>query len=111
MRAALKKVDWTNLPILAAFALSVALAPIFHAQSQGSITKVTPVPDGIVFSVDGASYRHAVSNIWPEGSKHVLGVINPQVGQGGVKSTFTFDHWEFVGGSSSANPFTITASS
>jgi uncharacterized protein (TIGR03437 family) len=111
MRAALKKLDWTNLPILAAFALSMALAPVFHAQSQGSITKVTPEPDGVVFSVDGASYRHAVSNIWPEGSKHVLSVITPQIAPGGVKSTFTFAHWEFAGGTSSANPLTITASS
>jgi uncharacterized protein (TIGR03437 family) len=111
MRTALRKLDWINLPILAAFALSVALAPVFHAQIQGSITKVTPVPDGVFFQVDGATYTHAVSNVWPEGSKHTLSVITPQYPAGGAKAVYTFDHFEFNGGTSTTNPFMITASS
>jgi uncharacterized protein (TIGR03437 family) len=112
MRAALKKLDWTSLPILAAFVLSVAMAPVFHAQSQGTITKVTPVPDGTFFSVDGATYQHAVSNVWPEGSKHVLSVVSPQYPPSGAKSVLMFDHWEFGNNTvSAANPITITANS
>jgi uncharacterized protein (TIGR03437 family) len=111
MRAALKKLNWTNLPILATFALSVAVAPVFHAQTQGSITKVTPVPDGAYFSVDGASYQHPVTNIWPEGSKHVLAAPSPQYPPGGAKSIITFDHWEWNGGASANNPFVVTATS
>jgi uncharacterized protein (TIGR03437 family) len=111
MRPALKKLDWTNLPILAAFALSAALAPVFHAQSQGSLTKVTPVPDGAFFQVDGTTYQHAVSNIWPEGSKHVLSAPSPQFPPSAAKSIITFDHWEFNGGVSSSNPFVVTATS
>jgi len=110
MRAVLNKVDWTSLPILAAFGLSVALAPVFHAQSQGSITKVTPDPDGVFFTVDGASYQHAVSNVWPEGSKHVLSAVTPQVPPTGAKATYSFNRWEFAGGTSTANPLTVTAS-
>ncbi|HKA02597.1 MAG TPA: hypothetical protein VKE70_39065 [Candidatus Solibacter sp.] len=109
MYPALKKLNWTNLPILAAFGLSVALAPIFRAQDQGSITKVTPLPDGAFFTVDGANYTHAVSNIWPTGSKHTLSAITPQYPPTGAKATLTFDHWEFNGGNVSLNPFVITA--
>ena len=54
MRTALKKTISIELPILAAFALSVAFAPVFRAQDQGSVTKITPVPDGVYFTVDGA---------------------------------------------------------
>ena len=61
MFAALKKLDWTNLPIVAVFGLSVALAPVFRAQDQGTITKVSPSPDGAFFQVDGVTYQHAVS--------------------------------------------------
>ena len=109
MYPALKKLDWTNLPILAAFALSVALAPVFRAQDQGSITKVTPFPDGAFITVDGANYTHAVSNIWPTGTKHTLSVVTPQYPPTGAKAVLTFDHWEFNGGTSSSNPFIVTA--
>src|ERR1051326_4311083 len=110
MRTALKKLDWTTLPIVGAFALSVALAPVFRAQDQGSITKVSATPDGVLFSVDGANYQHAVSNIWPAGSRHVLSTITPQVPPTGAKATFEFSHWEFAGGTSAVNPLVVTAS-
>src|SRR6266567_2487747 len=109
MRAAIRKLDWTDLPIVAAFALSVALAPAFRAQDQGSITKVTPVPDGAYFNVDGASYQHAVGNIWPAGSKHILSVLTPQNPPNATKTLLTFDHWEFSGGTATMNPLTVTA--
>ena len=112
MLAGLKKLNWTNLPILAGFALSVALAPVFRGQDQGSITKVTPDPDGALFMVDGATYSHAVSNIWPTGSKHTLSVpVTFQFAPGASKATYTFDHWLFNGISSQLNPFAVTATS
>src|SRR5258708_2805661 len=109
MRAAMKKFDWTNLPILAAFALSVMLAPVFRAQDLGSITKVYAVPDGAEFTVDGASFQHAVSNVWPTGSKHILAVpTTNQVGRS-VKALYTFQEWDFNGTAISLNPLAVTA--
>ena len=112
MRSALKKPDWTTLPILAAFALSVLLAPVFRAQDQGSITRVTPVPDGALFQVDGVSYAHAVSNIWPTGSKHILSVptLLQYTPGNNFKTSYTFDHWLVNGNNVTANPLAVTAS-
>src|SRR5437868_14175127 len=109
MRSALKKLDWTNLPVLAAFAVSIMLAPVFRAQDQGSITKVYSVPDGGEFMVDGAPYEHAVSNIWPAGSKHILSVpTTTQVGRG-VKALYNFVEWDFNGTSVVNNTLAVTA--
>jgi uncharacterized protein (TIGR03437 family) len=112
MRSVLKKPDWTIFPILAAFALSVALAPVFRAQDQGSITRVTPIPDGAMFQVDGVSYSHAVSNVWPTGSKHILAV--PDVVQyppgGTTKASYSFSNWLVNGTTVTLNPLAVTAS-
>ncbi|HTS63629.1 MAG TPA: hypothetical protein VMH28_16505 [Candidatus Acidoferrales bacterium] len=110
MLPVLKKPDWTVLPILAAFALSVALAPVFRAQDQGSITRVTPVPDGSLFQVDGVNYTHAVSSVWPTGSKHSLSVPTPLQFTLTPKASYTFDHWLVNGNSISLNPLAVTAS-
>ena len=110
MFAALKKLDWTNLPIVAAFALSMALAPVFRAQDQGTITKVDASPDGPLFQVDGVTYQHAVSNIWPAGSAHTLAVPAPfQTPPTGAKATYSFSHWAFANTTSVANPLVVTA--
>jgi uncharacterized protein (TIGR03437 family) len=109
MRAA-KKLILKCLPLVAALALIAALAPVFHAQSQGSITKVTPVPDGAYFSVDGVTYQHAVSNVWPEGSKHTLFIPDIMQSPAGAKTIFTFQQWQYAGGVVTLNPFNVTAS-
>src|ERR1035441_4279420 len=67
---AMKKFDWKYVPIFVILALSMALAPVFHAQTQGSLTRITPVPDGAGYLVDGQYYTHASSALWPAGSKH-----------------------------------------
>ncbi len=106
----MKKFDWKYVPILVIFALSMALAPVFRAQDQGSVTRITPVPDGAGYSVDGQNYTSASSALWPAGSKHTLWVSNPvQVGQVGTK--WVFRDWEFAGGVLQFNPVTVTASS
>src|SRR6185295_10291441 len=77
----MKKFNLKYIPIFVLFALSMALAPVFRAQDLGSVTRITPVPDGAVFSVDGQSYSHAASALWPAGSKHTLFVgATTQVG-------------------------------
>ena len=104
---AMKKFDWKYVPIFVIFALSMALAPVFHAQSQG-LTRITPVPDGAGYLVDGQYYTHASSAMWPEGSKHTLWVPDlVQTSQLGTQYVFT--DWEFAGGSL-PNPVTVTAS-
>jgi uncharacterized protein (TIGR03437 family) len=105
----MKKFDWKYVPILVIFALSMALAPVFHAQSQGSITRITPVPDGAGYTVDGQYYQHASSAMWPDGTKHTLWVSEAvQTFQN--RTQYVFTDWEFVGGSL-PNPVTVTASS
>ena len=105
----MKKFDWKYVPIFVILALSMALAPVFHAQTQGSLTRITPVPDGAGYLVDGQYYTHASSALWPAGSKHTLWVPNlVQTSQLGTQYVFT--DWEFSGGSL-PNPVTVTASS
>ena len=106
----MKKFDWKYVPIFILFVLSVALAPVFRAQDLGSVTRITPVPDGAQYSVDGQVYFHASSAVWPAGSKHTLwvpfAVQTPQ-----NRTQYTFHDWEFAGGSFQTNPVTVTATS
>jgi uncharacterized protein (TIGR03437 family) len=104
----MKKFDWKYVPIFIIFALSMALAPVFHAQSQGSLTRITPVPDGAGYTVDGQYYTHASSALWPEGSKHTLWVSDPiQTSQ--LRTQYAFTGWQWSGGTL-PNPVTVTAS-
>ena len=105
----MKRFDWKYVPIAVVFILSMALAPVFRAQSQGSITRVLPVPDGAEFLVDGQTYTHAMSAAWPAGSKHTLWVPNTTQ-SGTIGTRFRFTTWEFSGGALPTNPVTITAS-
>ena len=104
----MKKFDWKYVPIFVIFALSIALAPVFRAQSSGSLTRITPVPDGAGYTVDGQYSAHESSALWPEGSKHTLFVANViQTVQ--ERTQYIFLGWQFSGGSL-PNPVTVTAS-
>ena len=103
----MKKFNWKYVPIFVIFALSAALAPVFHAQSQGALTRITPVPDGAGYQVDGKYYNHASSALWPEGTKHTLWVADLiQTNQ--VRIQYAFQTWIFDGGTL-PNPATVTA--
>jgi uncharacterized protein (TIGR03437 family) len=103
----MKKLDWKYAPILVVFALSMALAPVFRAQDQ-SVTRITPVPDGAEYVVDGQTYTHASSAVWPAGSKHTLSVpATSQLSQ--LRTQYVFRSWEFTGGTLTLNPVTVTA--
>ena len=105
----MKKFDWKYVPIFVIVALSMALAPVFRAQDLGSITRITPVPDGAEYTVDGQTFTRASSAAWPAGSKHTLWVpYTTQVGQ--VRTKYVFRGWEFAGGALPFNPVTVTAS-
>lgn len=105
----MKKLNWKFVPIFVVFLLSVALAPVFRAQDQGSLTRITPVPDGAGYTVDGQYYQHASSAMWPAGSKHTLSVpVTIQTPQ--ARMQYVFTDWEFAGGSLPFNPVTVTAS-
>ena len=85
----MKKFDWKYVPLFVIFALSMALAPVFRAQDQGSLTRITPVPADAEYTVDGQTYTHASSAVWPTGSKHILWVPDaPQIGNIGIKYVF-----------------------
>src|ERR1035438_2244845 len=103
----MKKFDWKYVPIFVIFALSLALAPVFLAQTQGSLTRITPVPDGAGYQVDGQYYTHASSALWPAGTKHTLWVPN-LVQATAFRTQYVFGDWEFSGGSL-PNPPTVTA--
>jgi uncharacterized protein (TIGR03437 family) len=103
----MKNFDWKYVPLFVIFALSTALAPVFRAQEQ-SITRITPVPDGAEYTVDGQTYTHASSAVWPAGSKHILAVLNPN--QFGLRTQYVFQGWEYVGGTLQFNPLPVTAS-
>ena len=61
----MKRFDWKYLPIAVIFVLSMALAPVFRAQEQSSVTRILTTPDGAEFYVDGQMYTHAMSAAWP----------------------------------------------
>ena len=104
----MKIFNWKYVPIFVIFALSMALAPVFRAQSQGSLTRITPVPDGAGYLVDGQYYTHASSAMWPAGSKHTLWVSDlAQTSQ--LRTQYVFIDWEWSAGSL-PNPVTVTAS-
>jgi uncharacterized protein (TIGR03437 family) len=87
---------------------SVVLVPLFHAQNLGSTVSVYTDPDGASFSVDGQNYTHAMSAIWPAGSKHVLSVdSNVQLGQ--PKTRYTFGGWSYSLGQLTGNTVTVSA--
>ncbi|HLK62144.1 MAG TPA: hypothetical protein VKU19_01795 [Bryobacteraceae bacterium] len=73
---------------------SALLIPDSYAQNLGSTVTVAPLPDGAYFSVDGQIYSHAMSAIWPAGSKHTLSVDSLlQGGSSQLKTQFTFKNW------------------
>lgn len=96
------------LPVFVAIAIQFAVAPVSHAQIQGSVTRITPVPDGGYFYVDGQLYNHTASAVWPAGSKHTLFVLEPVQSTSAVKTTLTFSGWSWSGGTL-PNPAVVTA--
>jgi uncharacterized protein (TIGR03437 family) len=105
----MKKTDWSYLPVVAIFGLTLAMTPAVRA--QGSITRITSIPEGAIYLVDGQPFNHSSSAIWPEGSKHTLSV--PALVQNGlaVRTQYNFIDWEFAGGNLPSNTVTVTASS
>src|SRR5206468_11967269 len=102
----MKRFDWKYVPIAVIFVISMVLAPVFRAQEQGAFTRITPVPDGVEYVVDGQAYTHATAAAWPSGSKHVLYV--PNAIQLGPRTQYLFQGWGFTGGILQQNPVTIT---
>jgi len=89
--------------------LWTGLAPLPRAQAQGSVTRVSTVPDGAGFTVDGTYYNQAASFIWPAGSKHTLSV-NTLIQSDGLGTTqFTFANWAIGSTVLAQNPLVITA--
>ncbi len=101
----------TKLPLKFAsfFCLSgLFLAAAFQTQNLGSTVRVYAVPDGAGFAVDGQQYLHAMSAIWPAGSKHTLSV-NDTV-QYGDNIRYLFQGWHFAGGTVPGGAYvTVTA--
>jgi uncharacterized protein (TIGR03437 family) len=105
----MKKIDWSYVPLVVLFGLSLAVAPVFHAQDQGSITRITTVPEGATYLVDGQPFNHSTSVIWPTGSKHTLSV--PALTQSNaIRTLSTFINWSFAGGTFDGSTVTVTAS-
>src|ERR1051326_2213339 len=96
-------------PIFAVIAIRLAIAPVSHAQNQGSVTHITPVPDGAYFNVDGQSYNHAAAAVWPTRSKHTSYVDSPVQNPGASKTRLSFQGWEFAGQPLQGNPVVVTA--
>jgi uncharacterized protein (TIGR03437 family) len=96
------------VPIFTVIALQVAVAPVFHAQSLGALTHVTPVPDGANFYVDGQSYFHDAAAVWPAGSKHILYVDATVQQLPSSKTQLIFKSWNINGTALPLNPVAVT---
>jgi len=97
------------LPIFTVMAMQVAVTPVSHAQDGGTVTHVTPVPDGAYFRVDGVSYMHQAAAVWPIGSKHILWVDTPIQTLPSSKTRLSFKAWEIDGTQLPVNPVAVTA--
>jgi uncharacterized protein (TIGR03437 family) len=95
-----------SFPIFLATVLLAFLAPPGHAQNS-STTSIVPVPDGAYYTVDGATYQHATSFLWPQGSKHTLGA--PSLAFPTPNTQYVFENWKWSGGNLTGNPVTVTA--
>ena len=104
----MKQFNWKYVPIFVVFALSLALAPVFRAQAQSSAAMFSTVPDGAVYTVDGQTFNHASSAMWPAGSKHTLSVLPVQSNV--LRTQYVFNSWRFGGAAWTLNPMTVTAS-
>lgn len=90
------------------FGILILLAGNAAAQTSGPV-RVYTVPDGRLYSVDGVYYSAPVGQMWAAGSKHVLATDKGQE-TGGIKTTYTFQSWQYAGGLLSTNPtVTVTA--
>src|SRR5262249_10241691 len=87
---------------------SLALAPVFRAQDQSSLTRITPVPADAEYTVDGQTYRTPSSAVWPAGSKHTLNVPNP-IQYPSIGTKYVFRTWDFAGGVLPYNPLIVSA--
>src|ERR1700730_656267 len=63
-----------------------------EAQSSSTIT-ISTVPAGARFFVDGQQYTHAVTLVWPAGSKHILEFVTDAslTGQGSATTQTSGD--------------------
>ena len=84
-----------------------ALAPRCPGQDLGAATRISTVPPGLWFTVDGQNFLGAMSAVWPTGSKHTLLVSSPSQVQGQMQ--FVFSSWAFGGTTFAGNPMIITA--
>ena len=92
MKNYLSKFAPVTLLLTAALAVPVPV----RAQNLGTAIRISTVPDGAYYSVDGQIYTHATTAIWPTGSKHIL---STDVEQDGIqqKARFSFSNWAFGG--------------
>jgi uncharacterized protein (TIGR03437 family) len=84
-----------------------ALAPRCPGQDLGAATRISTVPPGLYFTVDGQTYLSAMSAVWPIGSKHTLLVT--QLTQYQSQMQFAFSSWAFGSATFSGNPMIVTA--
>ena len=107
----MKRLDWKYLPIAALFTMSMALAPVFHAQDGNTVTRVRTDPPDAFYTVDGTSYSGPSGAIWPAGSKHTLYANSPQNPPGKPKTQYVWKEWDFGANVVKLNPVAVTASS
>ena len=83
-----------------------ALAPPCHGQSLGAATRISTMPPGLTFYVDGQVFQATMSAVWPAGSKHTLRVDSLQsLG----KAQLSFKDWQFPAGTFLGNVMIVTA--
>jgi uncharacterized protein (TIGR03437 family) len=99
------------VPFTILVALLITLAPPNQAQVQTTLTRVFASPTGPEFIVDGGTYNVPMSAFWPIGSKHVLNVPQGFGLSYNLDQTimYTFQGWQWSGGSLAGNPITVTA--
>ncbi len=89
------------------FILAAGLAIPAGAQVT-SVTRISATPAGAGYTVDGQNYTVPTSDIWPQGSKHLLSAtpVETNLNSG---TQYVFQDWLWTGGQFKSPDFTITA--
>ena len=95
---------------LGALTVMALMEPRAFSQQQGVVTRITTVPQGLGYTVDGQNFQGLNTFVWPAGSKHTLFVSVPLQNDIIGTTQYAFQNW--ASGTvtfSGQNPLIVTA--
>jgi uncharacterized protein (TIGR03437 family) len=79
--------------LIVALAVLAILTPSVRTQNLGVTVRISAVPSGPFYMVDGVNYTQPFAAVWPVGTKHTLSVQSMVQEVGGTNVRYTFQNW------------------